>query len=334
MPGWKAGKHGLISLVLLANVIFIIYVISNAYRTPNNFSTLTNDGSYNTRNITKIVIFTYMRSGSTFFSELFSQHPDVFYIFEPLRICGCLKHDFDYPKDKTTIQNAYIKYILNCDFGNNDFLSRVKNNKKCKWKSTFRGVDDVESVPHLCASKKIVAIKIIRAESLERVAGVLGSDTALFFLIRDPRGVLNSRKQLPSQNMYMHMADKLRDMNDLCKMDLANYEFLQRLSRESASQLHKMPLIKLIQYEHIAYDPLSIAKKLYEFINIPFHNRVADWINNNTFSGSDQILHGTKRKSKEIPNKWRTGLTKEEIHMVHSIKACAKVVELFGYNNT
>ncbi|CAH1783357.1 unnamed protein product, partial [Owenia fusiformis] len=252
MPGWKAGKLGLISLALFANVIFIIYVISNAYRTPKNFSTFTNDGSYNTRNITKIVILTYMRSGSTFFSELFSQHPDVFYMFEPLRACHCLKHC------NTTIQNAYIKDILNCDFGNNDFLSWVKNHKKCKWKSTFRGVDDFESISHICASKKIVAIKVIRAKSLERVAGVLGSDTALFFLIRDPRGVLNSRKQLPS-HMYMNMTDKVRDMNNLCKMDLANYEFLQRLSRESASQLHNMPLIKLIQYEHIAYDPLSIA---------------------------------------------------------------------------
>ncbi|CAH1773401.1 unnamed protein product [Owenia fusiformis] len=339
MYGWKERKGGLISLALLANVIFIIYIISNAYRTPKIHSTITDGGSYdikrlanlpnttNHRNITKIVIFTHWRSGSTFVSELFSQHPDVFYMFEPLRAWDCLKH-CDHPKDNTIIQNTYIKDILNCDFDKNDFLSRLKDHEEFKWEVTFRGVDDFESIPHQCASKKIKAIKVIRAESLERVAGVLGSDTALFFLIRDPRGVLNSRKHLP--DTFTNMTNKVRKIKVLCENNLENYEFIQRFSRKSASQLRNMPLIKLIQYEHIAYDPLSNAKKLYEFINIPFHDRVADWIMKNTLSGSKPRPYGTKRNSKKVPNKWRTGLTKEEIHMVHSIQACARVIELLG----
>ncbi|CAH1773402.1 unnamed protein product [Owenia fusiformis] len=335
----KERHFGLISLALFTNVIFIIFVIHNTRRTPKIYSTFTIAGnsdtkglakfnkSTNRRNITKIVILTYWRSGSTFVSELFSQHPDVFYMYEPLRACACSKH-CDHPKDNIIIQNAYIKDILDCDFENNDFLSMIKNHKQFKWNVTFRGIDDFESIPHLCASKKIVAIKVIRAESLERVAGVLGSDTALFFLIRDPRGVLNSRKYFPYT--YMNVTDKIRDMTILCEKDVANYEFIQRLTRKSASQLHNMPLIKLIQYEHIAHDPLGNAKELYEFINIPFHDEVADWIKKNTLSGRDPSPFGTKRNSKKVPNKWKAGLTEEEIHMVHSIKDCARVIEFLG----
>ncbi|CAH1773430.1 unnamed protein product [Owenia fusiformis] len=339
MGRWKKRQCGLISLALFTNAIFMIYVISYTSRTTEIYSTFTNDGhcstkglaklpdSTNRRNITKIVIFTYWRSGSTFVSELFSQHPDVFYMYEPLRACDCSKH-CDHPKDNTIIQNAYIKDILNCDFDNNDFLSRLKDHKEFKWEVTFRGVDDFESIPHQCASKKIKAIKVIRAESLERVAGVLGSDTALFFLTRDPRGVLNSRKQFPY--IYMNMAGKVRDMNELCKKHLANYEFLQGLTRKSASQLRNMPLIKLIQYEHIAHDPLGNAKELYEFINIPFHDGVADWIKKNTVSGRDSSPFGTKRNSKKVSNKWQNELTKREMHMVHSINDCARVIEFLG----
>ena len=32
----------------------------------------------------KLIILTYLRSGSSFTGGLFDQHPDVFYVFEPL----------------------------------------------------------------------------------------------------------------------------------------------------------------------------------------------------------------------------------------------------------
>ena len=37
------------------------------------------------RNSSNIIILTYMRSGSTLLGELFRNHPDVFYFYEPLR---------------------------------------------------------------------------------------------------------------------------------------------------------------------------------------------------------------------------------------------------------
>ena len=33
---------------------------------------------------TKLILLTYMRSGSSFAGEIFNNHPEVFYVYEPL----------------------------------------------------------------------------------------------------------------------------------------------------------------------------------------------------------------------------------------------------------
>ncbi|XP_046580091.1 uncharacterized protein LOC124287636 [Haliotis rubra] len=46
---------------------------------------------------TKVILLTYMRSGSTFTGDILSAHPDVFYFFEPLHFLVQEKHTvFDY----------------------------------------------------------------------------------------------------------------------------------------------------------------------------------------------------------------------------------------------
>ena len=38
------------------------------------------------QNFTPVIILTYMRSGSSLTGEIMQQHPDAFYVFEPLRM--------------------------------------------------------------------------------------------------------------------------------------------------------------------------------------------------------------------------------------------------------
>ena len=38
------------------------------------------------QNYTAVIIVTYMRSGSSLTGEIMQQHPDAFYVFEPLRM--------------------------------------------------------------------------------------------------------------------------------------------------------------------------------------------------------------------------------------------------------
>ena len=38
------------------------------------------------QNFTAVIILTYMRSGSSLTGEIMQQHPDSFYVYEPLRM--------------------------------------------------------------------------------------------------------------------------------------------------------------------------------------------------------------------------------------------------------
>lgn len=57
-----------------------------------------------------VVIITNYRSGSTFFGELFNQHPDAFYIFEPFYPLG--NNCWEYAKFKVN----HLQRLLQCDF--------------------------------------------------------------------------------------------------------------------------------------------------------------------------------------------------------------------------
>ena len=66
-------------LLVFSQVIVSPYFIING---PVN-RILTDSGS-NVSTKVKLIILTYMRSGSSFTADLFNHHPSVFYVFEPL----------------------------------------------------------------------------------------------------------------------------------------------------------------------------------------------------------------------------------------------------------
>nr|KAG5691705.1 hypothetical protein BaRGS_029470 [Batillaria attramentaria] len=79
----------------------------------------------------KLILLTYMRSGSTFAGDLFNQHPDVFYVFEPLRPIqnqiirkhtGAIFLDLNpvwqnADKQEKSLQTQVTKAYLDCRFG-------------------------------------------------------------------------------------------------------------------------------------------------------------------------------------------------------------------------
>ena len=54
-----------------------------------------------------VLLFTFYRSGSTFTGQLLNQHPDVFYLFEPLIIAAAETGEIDF-------KNEILSRIFNC----------------------------------------------------------------------------------------------------------------------------------------------------------------------------------------------------------------------------
>lgn len=54
-----------------------------------------------------VLLFTFYRSGSTFTGQLLNQHPDVFYLFEPLIIAAAETGENEF-------KNQILDRIFNC----------------------------------------------------------------------------------------------------------------------------------------------------------------------------------------------------------------------------
>ena len=179
-----------------------------------------------------VVLLTYYRSGSSFVGELFNQHPDVFYHFEPLfPYSGDCSDEPAYKSEKVNL----IEGILKCDMPNWRVLFQkmatrpMQNNDNtclqtgacfrhksrdlcstnmCPWgvsKSLSQtaclkcGPLNLERMDNSCRLKKVTAIKTIRICDLTWLDELLHSDSfdlKVVHLIRDPRAIARSRRSI------------------------------------------------------------------------------------------------------------------------------------------
>ncbi|KAJ1165345.1 hypothetical protein NDU88_005773 [Pleurodeles waltl] len=177
-----------------------------------------------------IIIFATTRSGSSFLGQLFNQHPQIFYLFEPLyhvqqaftnssaRVKGHL--------DRRALLGAYrdlLHNLYDCDFNflenyikpvprdheTFSFFRRGASNALCS-KPVCENLPVVEE--HLCAkrcravnltlaskachARRHIAIKTVRIPEINDIR-TLAEDPRLnlkiIHLVRDPRGIITSR---------------------------------------------------------------------------------------------------------------------------------------------
>ncbi|KAK3105034.1 hypothetical protein FSP39_015760 [Pinctada imbricata] len=172
----------------------------------------------------KILIFTYMRSGSTLTSGIVQQSGNAFFSMEPLwgiyKRCYRRKHDVCCRNDKCRsptgeleglqVAIAAIKDIFNCEFNKlgDKVLSsftffcessgntRLRNNR-CFEFSRNETLTEwcLKYLTSVCEASSGVIVKTLRlsAETLSFLKDIV-PDMKIVHLFRDPRGVLNSRK--------------------------------------------------------------------------------------------------------------------------------------------
>ena len=172
-----------------------------------------------------------MRSGSTFLGELFNNHEDAFYIFEPIHPLSRFGFSRTYLNDRLQI----LTNNLNCEFEDQyditipwrslksdemeleetldkrgDFVFRSKHRRLCAqpfcakdFSDKLHSCNDECGLVDLSLAKRICqplisvvkTIRFVEIDLLQQMAEENNLDLKLIFLARDPRGILESRKE-------------------------------------------------------------------------------------------------------------------------------------------
>ena len=213
------------------------------------------DGNTMSKNTTRVLIMTHHRSGSSFTGELFNQHPDAFYMYEPLRIVdgGCTS-------STTKLRTELLRNFMDCNFPNlqemfpnmhkghehytdvkGNFVFRFKNSRLCKppfcqsdyssavdSKQCSQQCPDVETdqVRAVCVNK-IPVIKTLRICDFEILKPLIdeGFNLRIMMLARDPRGIFNSRRKIFAK---IPLEEVVNNMNWACRQTNKNMEDLDK----------------------------------------------------------------------------------------------------------
>lgn len=156
----------------------------------------------------RVLILTSYHSGSTFTGGLFDAHPQVFYMYEPLKF---VQSEGTWIKVRTrqNVTNYYLDLMLNCQFEKTFQTAQTLypgGNRTGWFNKCFRDrppnmvYSDEKSekitrqLGRTCADNfTCTVIKAIRADTITAILPLLVSGVKVIYLVRDPRGLANSR---------------------------------------------------------------------------------------------------------------------------------------------
>ncbi|XP_072048638.1 carbohydrate sulfotransferase 1-like [Amphiura filiformis] len=310
---------------------------------------------------TVVIILAQFRSGSTFIGQLFNVNPDMFYIFEPLKVFENLDINGQRENYENTIAKL-LERILRCEFSKRfatSFLNFgvgvqfTKNLSVVRVNADTKFESKAQMLRNMCLSYRgNAATKTIRATLKDVVQFLENTDrlenVKIIQYVRDPRGVANSRRMVHGGRAavmafesYVRGESKLRPqlkslgmLTQIGRKGSIN-EYCDRLHNDIQLALLQPNLLenryKLIRYEDLAANPKRIAKEIYSFLGLQTPEAVIKWLDDNTNASHHGYNNMELRKnSVETASKWRHYMKWEEVQQVQAL--CADVMELLGYN--
>ncbi len=313
---------------------------------------------------TKFIIYTRYRSGSSFLGDIFSQHHNVYYMFEPLKIFSNQPDSLGYVRDYAA---HYLREMLNCRFEETikDAREFSHNGLKIVRSIARRAFADkipksmlkkmtVKSLGKHCARHKHVLAKVISIYNIKIIQPLMSEGIKVINLVRDPRSTFASRCKLKWVHENRNKVEK-QTLDDFYNQLLSNGSYMQDIDAMchdfQSEFLFRMPALNisqyksvytLVRYEELAISPEKEARRLYEFAGIKMTSRVLQWIHNSTsghnVTNSSNLAHekrplklsySTTRNSMDILRTWRRELPWKIVKQIQSL--CRESMQLLGY---
>ncbi|KAL4240877.1 hypothetical protein ACF0H5_001662 [Mactra antiquata] len=293
-----------------------------------------------------VLIVAYMRSGSTLTGALLQEHPKAFYVFEPIRpIKQSFKEigsnnestvTFNYPNAKDRVYNKTdengvvfqeINSWLTCDLQSisMDSLTDPLHEHNTKIMKDFnlcyknkQNIDGcLKNVTQKCKDSPLRVIKFIRLR-MRYILDLLPlyPNMKVIHLVRDPRGILNSRINVDHMsNFSVHI---------LCDEMKEDLKYTKKLLKSYPGR------IKILHYENLAEQPIKVAAKIANFSGISFTKSMQYFIRSRTSSEYNDGRFETQRKNSTFTaNKWRFQLQSGRARYIYN--TCKSSNGILGY---
>ncbi|KAK7089270.1 hypothetical protein V1264_024795 [Littorina saxatilis] len=297
----------------------------------------------------KVIILTYMRSGSSMTGDVFNHHPEVFYVYEPLwslqryftndnlvfRMSkGPVQTHLNKFYDPDSVTTGHVKAFLDCDFGSLDPSTLIQYHLKnslttsayhqCMTQNSGI-VGSIRCLPKMvtpCRKANVTVVKTIRF-SMAQAARLVQLDPTVkvVHLIRDPRGTLRSQSRVGE----FKPKDIVAASKKLCDRVLNDLK-----EGEKLKTLHKGRVLT-VRYEDIATEPLKFAQKLLHFAGLNMDKTLRQYVWNITSAGlpDNCVICTTRNDSKKTALNWRTKMDFQTTKIVDS--SCQEVYRRMGY---
>ncbi|KAG9475038.1 carbohydrate sulfotransferase 6-like isoform X2 [Eleutherodactylus coqui] len=315
-----------------------------------------------------LLILSSWRSGSSFVGQIFSQHPDVFYMMEPawhvwvtmfqnsakvlhmavrdlvrsVFLCDMSVFDSYMPKEKdvsSLFQWAVSRALCTVPACKSFPRDEITSELACK---TLCGKYPFDNVKQACNLYSHVVIKEVRFFDLKVLYPLLTDPSLnlkILHLVRDPRAVAKSREQ--SRKALTRDNGIVLNTNGT-KVDDIKFEVIQEICR-SHVQIYETAAFKapsflknrymLVRYEDVVRDPLREISEMYKFAELKLTNKLEKWIYNITHGQSSgnkkEAFTITSRNAVNVSQAWRYVLPFEKVKTIQDV--CKGAMNMLGY---
>ncbi|KAJ6652480.1 hypothetical protein lerEdw1_011450 [Lerista edwardsae] len=313
-----------------------------------------------------VLILSSWRSGSSFLGQLFSQHPDVFYLMEPAWHVWGTMHQNSARVLHMAVRDL-VRSVFQCDMSVFDAYMAERRNKSAlfQWEASralcsppacnaFQRSDIVSKhacktvcgrypfgkVAEACQTYSHVVLKEVRFFDL-RVLYPLLRDPSLnlkiIHLVRDPRAVFGSRENAAGElardsriavghKRITKEEEPYAVMREVCQSHVDIY-------REGSQALPRalQDRYLLVRFEDLARNPLAKAAQLYRFAGLRFLPHLQVWLHNVTHGKGlgRQTFDTGARNATQVAQAWRKTLPYARITRLQEV--CKEAMVLLGY---
>ena len=303
-----------------------------------------------------VLIYAPARSGSSFLGQIFNQHEDVFYLYEPLYIytilnklrvmsASQLQHDSltllqDCFQCNFTNHELYLYFISNPGYASTLFResSKAMSTKPlCQYKHKLKRRNgqkgraqimcqnrlEAKRTSSVCRQHKQVTVKVLSHRiKLSKILKWTSNTTNLkiIHLLRDPRAIIASRLRLG----WISKTGTLK-IQEFCSRMIEDLQFV------TTSKISRNYII--LRYEDIVANVLPVVKNIFTATGLNLTDNLEKWLVENTrWSGSistPEPFRTTKRNALRTANFWRKNISMSAIRTVE--ENCKFVMKEAGY---